>query len=77
MDILVTNMTEQTEEIDNTIAEITETLNEAYEHLLHELFTYGDYTYDLIIEYQDVDGKTIRMSWQDRDHRIEWLHSDV
>ena len=62
------------EEIDNTIAEITEVLNEAYESLLHELFTFGDYMYDLKLEYQDVDGKTVRMSWQDRDKRIEWSH---
>lgn len=62
------------EEIDNTVAEITEVLNEAYEHLLHELFIFGDYMYDLKLEYQDVDGKTIKMSWQDRDKRIEWLH---
>ena len=65
------------EEIDNTIAEITEVLNEAYENLLQELFTFGDYMYDLILEYKDVDGKTVRMSWQDRDKRIEWLHPGV
>lgn len=64
------------EEIDDTITEAAEMINLAYEHLLHELFTLGDYTYDLKIEYQDVDGKTITMSWQDRDHRIGWLQGE-
>lgn len=68
---------EEKEETDNTIVEITEVLNEAYESLLHELFTFGDYMYDLKLEFQDVDGKTIKMSWQDRDKRIEWLHPGV
>ena len=62
------------EETDNTIAEAAEMVNEAYESLLHKLLTLGDYTYDLKIEYQDVDGKTVTMSWQERDKRIEWLH---
>ena len=66
-------MTEK-EDIDNTISEATEIINEAYEKLLHELFTLGDYMFDLKIEYQDVDGKTVTMSWQDRDKRIGWLH---
>ena len=60
------------EDIDNTIVEATEMINEAYEALLHKLFTLGDYMYDLKVEYKDVDGKTITMSWQDRDKRLEW-----
>ena len=65
------------EEIEEEIVDATEMINQAYEHLLHELFTLGDYMYDLRIEYKDVDGKTITMSWQDRNDRIEWLHGTV
>lgn len=68
--------TMEKEEIDTTIIEITEVINEAYESLLHEMFKFGDYMYDLRIEYKDVDGKTITMSWQDRDKRISWLHGE-
>ena len=61
------------DDIDNQIVEATEMVNIAYEKLLHELFKLGDYMFDLRIEYQDVDGKTITMSWQERDKRIGWL----
>ena len=64
---------DEDDEIDNQIVEATEMVNIAYEKLLHELFKLGDYMFDLRIEYQDIDGKTISMSWQDRDKRIGWL----
>ena len=47
-------------------------LEKTYNELLQKIIQLvGDGFYDLLIQYESVDGTTIVFSWKDRDKRLE------
>lgn len=64
-------MSTDNKEIDSTIVDAASIINESYETTLSKLFKLGDYIHEFKIIYEDDDGKTITMSWQDRNKRLE------
>ena len=53
--------------------ETEKTISEAYNKLLDKIL--NDEVYDLVIEYKDMEGKTIRLSWRERDKRLEEINN--
>ena len=47
-----------------------ELIEEAYYKLL-DILIKDDLIYDLVVEYKDIKGLTIKYSWRDRDERLE------
>jgi hypothetical protein len=51
-----------------TLEEIVE---KHYEELFREIVALDDNLYDLVVQYKGEDGKTIQISWLDREARLK------
>ena len=50
---------------------IDKLIDNAYDKLFHEVCELSNNFNELKIEYQDTDGKTIIISWKDREARLK------
>lgn len=57
---------------DQTRPTVEQILHNHYDQIFDEIVSsQDDVMYDLAIEYKDIQGKTVRISWLDRENRLK------